>query len=58
MKLRTYTIIARVVEEGVRQGYYAAHKYTETPSQGTLEEAITSAVISEISSVIDFEDES
>lgn len=55
LTLRAYPIVARAVEEGVAYGYRRAHKYTDSPSEEGLCEAIVSAVMGELCGVLDFE---
>jgi hypothetical protein len=53
--LRIYSIIDDAVEKGVNFGMYRAHKHTSTPSEDDIKEAIKSAVMDELTEVIDFD---
>ena len=55
MRINAYSIIARAIEEGVRSGWNRAHKHTDEPDDGHIQDAIESAVISAVCEVIDFE---
>lgn len=53
--MRIYSIIDDAVEKGVNFGMYRAHKHTSTPSEDDIKEAIKSAVMDELTEVIDFD---
>ena len=53
--MRVYSIIDDAVEKGVNFGMYRAHKHTSTPSEDAIKEAIQSAVMDELTEVIDFD---
>jgi hypothetical protein len=53
--MRVYSIINDAVEKGVNFGMYRAHKHTSTPSEDDIKEAIQSAVMDELTEVIDFD---
>lgn len=53
--MRVYSIIDDAVEKGVNFGMYRAHKHTSTPSEEAVKEAIQSAVMDELTEVIDFD---
>lgn len=55
MKIKSYAIIERAVEEGVAYGYHRAFKYDDKPTEETIKQAIIDAVMLEISEVIDFD---
>jgi hypothetical protein len=40
MKVRTYPVLCRAVEEGVAYGWQRAHKHIDTPDAETIEEQI------------------
>jgi len=58
MKVNTYKILERAVEEGINYGYKRAHKHTDTPTIVQLSEEIHNAIMNNIAEVIDFEDQS
>lgn len=53
--LRTYSIIADAVERGINSGTYRAHKHDRKPSQDIVKDAIYSAVMHELTEVIEFD---
>jgi hypothetical protein len=53
--MRVYSIIDDAVEKGVNFGMYRAHKHISTPSEDDMKEAIKSAVMDELTEVIDFD---
>ena len=55
-KVKLYNIISRAVEEGVAYGVKRSFKYSDTPSQETLEGNIEREVLNSLSEVIDFGD--
>jgi hypothetical protein len=56
MKVNTYKILERAVEEGIDYGYMRAHKHTDTPTIVQISQEIHSAIMNNISEVINFED--
>ena len=54
LKWNTYGLIQRAVEEGITYGLSRAHKHTDVPTQADLSIAIENAIMSELSSIIDF----
>jgi hypothetical protein len=55
MKVKTYIVLERAIEEGIGYGYRRAFKHTETPSEETIKNEILNAVMNSISEVIDFD---
>lgn len=58
MRVRSYAVLSRAVEEGVAFGWRRAHKHVEAPSEAATQSAIVDAVLSEISEYFDFDLES
>lgn len=56
MKPKTYPILVDAVENGVKYGYYRAHKHNDNPDQDQITDAIISAVINEICEWFEFDD--
>lgn len=56
MKVKTHVILEMAIEQGVRQGWYRAHKHVETPQEGSIKEHIEDAVMSAITDYFTFED--
>jgi hypothetical protein len=57
MKPKTYDILSRCIEDGIRLGVQRAHKHTETPTHDQIVEASYQAAMSEICDWFSFEDE-
>lgn len=58
MKVKSYVILQRAIEEGYKRGYSRAHKYVEVPQPEALEEEILNTIMGEICDVFSFDDES
>lgn len=56
LKMRTWDVVTRAVEEGVAYGYRRAHKHTDRPTEEHITQAIYDAVMSAISEVVNWED--
>lgn len=56
MKPRTYEILRRAVEEGVRYGLSRARKHVESPSDAQIESAVEEAVMNEICEYFTFDE--
>lgn len=54
MQAKSYTILSRAVEQGIKLGLFRAHKYTDKPSQETLEDNLYREVMNAISEVFNF----
>lgn len=52
LKLDTWAIISRAVEEGVSYGWRRAHKHTDTPTEDAVTAEIEQAVMSALSEVV------
>ncbi len=57
LRVRTYVVLDRAVEEGVAYGWRRAHKYTEAPGEDVICEEIARAVMSAVCDVFDFDTE-
>lgn len=55
MKVRTWVILERAVEEGIAYGYRRAFKHDDHPDEETIKEALLNSVMSSISEVFDFD---
>jgi hypothetical protein len=55
MKIKTYPVLERAIEEGIAYGYQRAFKHTETPSEEAIKTEILNSVMNSISEVIDFD---
>jgi len=56
MKPKTYKLIEMAVEEGVRRGWYRAHKHNSNPTENLIKEAIEDAVMSAINEYFQFDE--
>ena len=56
LKIDSYKIIARAVEEGIKHGCQRAHKYSDSPSQELLKSEIESSVMNHLSEIIIWND--
>ena len=57
MKIKTYIIVSRAVEEGVRGGVNKAHKYTDHPSEDELCEHVYTYVMNALCEIMSFDDD-
>ncbi|NBW09576.1 MAG: hypothetical protein EBR82_16280 [Caulobacteraceae bacterium] len=57
MKVKSYTVLERAVEEGIKLGLNRAHKHTDNPSIQQLEEDVLAAVMNAVCEVFSFDDE-
>jgi len=55
IKLKTYTIIERAIEEGIAYGIKHAYKHHDEPRQDHLATEIERAVMEALDEVVDFE---
>ncbi len=58
IRMLSYQVMARAVDEGVCYGYRRAHKHTDAPDEETLTMAIYDAVLSSICEVFEFDEPS
>ena len=56
MKVNTYSVLTRAVEEGIEYGWRHAHKHTDTPDEDTVRTAIHYAIMNSIGEVFVFDD--
>jgi hypothetical protein len=57
MKVRTYPVLCRAVEEGVAYGWRRAHKHNDKPDALTIEEQIVNAFLIEVCKYFEFDDD-
>lgn len=57
MKVKTYDILVRAIEEGIDIGWARANKHTPTPSGKDIKDAISVAIGNQLDEVFDFSDE-
>ena len=58
MRVKTYTVLERAVEEGVKYGYTRAFKYVDNPTRDAIEDEVVKAVMNQICEVFDFDEDS
>jgi hypothetical protein len=57
LRLRTYPILCRAVEEGVAYGMMRAFKYADNPTREHMQEQIEQAVMNALCEVVELGDE-
>jgi len=57
MKPKFRLILEMAIDEGVRSGYYRAHKHVEDPSPDAIIETIQETVMSQMYEYFDFTEE-
>ena len=57
LKINTYVVISRAVEEGINRGWYRAHKHTDTPSEPTIKSEIEREILNSLTEIISWSDE-
>lgn len=57
MKVSSYAVLCRAVEEGVAAGWAHAHKHTDTPSPEYVQAEIERGVMDAIGEVFTFDDD-
>lgn len=58
LRVRTFAVLERAVEEGVALGYRRAHKHSERPPEAHILDAVARAVLDAIDEVFAVDDES
>ena len=57
LRLRTYALVSRAVEEGVAYGLQRAYKYADAPTRENLCEYIEREVLNALCEIVKFDDE-
>ncbi len=57
VRVRTYEVLSRAVDEGISYGYRRAHKHDPNPSEQAIKDAIELAVMGSICEVFSFDEE-
>ena len=57
LKINTYVVISRAVEEGITRGWCRAHKHTDTPSEPTIKSEIEKEVLNSLTEIISWSDD-
>ncbi len=58
IRMQTYEVMARAVEEGVALGWRRAHKHHDRPDEGVILTAVYEAVMSAVCEVFVFDEPS
>ena len=58
LRVRTYEVLSRAIEEGFEYGWRRAHKHTDTPDEASLKDQVLQGIMNEVCEVFDFEDSS
>lgn len=56
MKLKYYTLLNTIVENGVESGWNWAHKHDDRPSSQAIKDAITDHIMTEFSEFFEFDE--
>ncbi len=56
MRVRSYDVLRRAVEEGIDCGWQRAHKHSDTPTADHIKDHIYGAVMNNIGEYFDFDD--
>lgn len=56
MKPKYYKIITSAIADGVDNGWYYSHQYTDSPSKESIKQAIIDHIIYELEDYFDFEE--
>jgi hypothetical protein len=57
LKINTYVIISRAVEDGIHRGWNRAFKYAESPSSDTIKSEIEKEVLNSLTEVISWSED-
>jgi hypothetical protein len=54
MRVKTYEVLSRAVEEGVMHGWRRAYKHTEAPNEQAVQQAVIEGAMEAICEVFSF----
>ena len=54
IRIKTYTVVSRAIDEGIEYGWGRAHKHTDKPDEQAIKQAIYEAVTNSLSEVINW----
>lgn len=57
IQFKSYTLIVRSIETGLKLGYNRAHKHTDTPSEEIMIHEMSRAIMNALEDIIKFEEE-
>lgn len=52
LKVNTYVVMGRAIEEGINYGWNRAHKHTDRPSPEQIKQEIENAIMNSLSEVL------
>ena len=55
MRVKTYNVLSRAVEDGIACGWRVTHKHTDTPGEDAIKEQVEMSVLNEICEWFEFE---
>ena len=55
VRINTYAILSRAIEQGIDWGYLHAHKNTDAPTEDALKEQLLNDIMNEVCEVVDFD---
>ena len=57
MRVRTYEVLRRAIEDGVATGWRRAHKHTDEPTAEVVQDQIVTAILNEVCEWFAFDEE-
>jgi len=57
MRVRTYEVLRRCIEEGAEYGWMRAHKHTDAPDADAIKDQMVTAVLNAVSEYFHFDDD-
>lgn len=57
MKARTYSILSRAIEDGIRNGWTRSHKHTDNPDKESIVSNIQDCIMLEITENFSFDED-
>ena len=57
MKVKMYTLVEQIVEQGIAAGYLRAHKHTDTPIEETIKSCIHQYIMQGFDEAFEFDQE-
>lgn len=52
LRVNTYIVVTRAIEEGINYGWNRAHKHTDRPSPEQIKQEIENAIMNSLSEVL------
>lgn len=57
MRVRSYEVLHRALEEGLSYGWHRAHKHTEAPDEDAIKQHMLDGVLNAVSEYFTFDDD-